>query len=183
MIQVVLETHAISEDNEHGIASGWCHSRLSPRGRLLARVLGDRRRDDGIRAVFTSDLLRAIETAELAFGESPIPIFHDWRLRECDYGELNGAPRDVVHGARLARLYEPYPGGESWQQALRRVRRCLDDLPSRWEGARVLLIGHIATRWALEHYLGGRSLEDLVGEEFRWREGWEYLLEGAAPAT
>jgi hypothetical protein len=40
----------------------------------------------------------------------------------------------------------------------------------------VLVIGHIATRWAFEHHLNGVRLEDLADEEFRWREGWEYLV-------
>ena len=44
------------------------------------------------------------------------------------------------------------------------------------EGARVLVIGHVATRWAFEHYLNGVSLDDLVEAEFNWREGWEYTL-------
>ncbi|MGH3547500.1 MAG: histidine phosphatase family protein [Pseudonocardiaceae bacterium] len=46
----------------------------------------------------------------------------------------------------------PYPGGESWAQAVLRVRGFLYDLPSRWEGQRILVIGHVATRWALDHY-------------------------------
>jgi bisphosphoglycerate-dependent phosphoglycerate mutase len=45
-----------------------------------------------------------------------------------------------------------------------------------WEGQRVLLIGHVATRWGLDHFIGGAGLEDLAGEDFAWREGWEYLL-------
>jgi alpha-ribazole phosphatase/probable phosphoglycerate mutase len=38
-----------------------------------------------------SDLKRAIETVEVAFAGSGIPVLIDWRLRECDYGQLNGA--------------------------------------------------------------------------------------------
>ena len=69
-----------------------------------------------------------------------------------------------------------YPGGESWRQAVDRVGRVLPDLQSRWEGERVLIIGHVATRWALDHLIDGRSLEELCGEEFGWREGWEYSV-------
>ena len=174
--QIVFETHSITEDNERGIATGWHHGRLSDRGRLLARELGERRRNDGIQAVFTSDLRRAIETAEIAFGETPIPIHQDWRLRECNYGERNGTPRDELERARRKHLDHPHPGGESWRQAIRRVEPFLDDLRVRWRSGRVLLIGHIATRWALEHYLNGVPLEDLAGAEFTWRAGWEYSL-------
>jgi 2,3-bisphosphoglycerate-dependent phosphoglycerate mutase len=177
VIQVVFETHSISEDNERAAASGWSHSRLSPRGRELARELGQRRRGDGIDAVFSSDLRRAAETAEIAFAESAIPILLDWRLRECDYGELNAGPAAEHVAGRARFLDQPYPAGESWRQAAARVGRFVADLPSRWEGKRVLVIGHVATRWGLEHYLAGMALEELVEAGFSWQEGWEYRLD------
>jgi 2,3-bisphosphoglycerate-dependent phosphoglycerate mutase len=174
--QIVFETHSWSEDNEQKLASGWRHSRLSERGRVLASELGMRRRDDGIEAVFTSDLERAAETARIAFGNSPIPILCDWRLRECDYGNLNGMPASELHQHRRRHLDEPYPGGESWRQAVQRGALFLRDLPLRWEGARVLVIGHVSTRWVLDHFIDGISLEDLMDANFNWREGWEYRL-------
>src|SRR5215831_17034030 len=97
MTSIVFETHCLSVDNERGIASGWNHSALSERGRELALELGDRRRDDGIDVVVTSDLRRAAETVAIAFARSAIPVLHDWHLRECDYGDLNGAPTSEVH--------------------------------------------------------------------------------------
>jgi 2,3-bisphosphoglycerate-dependent phosphoglycerate mutase len=177
VIQVVFETHSISEDNEREVASGWSHSMLSPRGRVLARELGQRRRRDGIDAVFSSDLRRAVETAETAFADTAVPVLLDWRLRECDYGELNARPASEHAGGRARYLDEPYPGGESWRQAVTRVGRFLGDLPFRWAGKRVLVIGHVATRWGLDYYLGGVTLEELVAADFGWREGWEYSLE------
>ena len=35
---------------------------------------------------------------------------------------------------------------------------------------------HATTRWGLGHFLGGISLEDLIEQDFAWREGWEYEL-------
>jgi 2,3-bisphosphoglycerate-dependent phosphoglycerate mutase len=175
-IQIVFETHSLSEDNENGIATGWHDGRLSERGRILARELGVRRRHDDIQAVFVSDLGRAVETARVAFGQTPNVILADWRLRECDYGALNGQPAAELHRDRRRYLDTPYPGGESWRQAIARVGRALPDLRLRWEGGRVLIIGHVATRWALDHLLNGVSLEELIVADFNWREGWEYTL-------
>lgn len=45
-IEVVFETHALSEDNERGIATGWLPGRLCERGRADAVEMGRRRRDD-----------------------------------------------------------------------------------------------------------------------------------------
>ncbi|MBB4914209.1 histidine phosphatase family protein [Streptosporangium saharense] len=175
-VDLVFETHSTSEDNERGVATGWLPGKLSERGRALAAELGERRRADGFAAVFTSDLARAAETARLAFGDSGVPILHDWRLRECDYGDWNGGPAAEVHGERSAYLDRPYPGGESWRQAVRRVGGFLGDLSPRWAGSRVLVIGHVATRWAFDHLVEGRPLEELAVADFAWREGWEYRL-------
>jgi broad specificity phosphatase PhoE len=71
-VELVYETHSISVDNERGIATGWLPGELSAEGRRLAYALGERRRNDGIDCVFTSDLRRAVETAEIAFEGSPI---------------------------------------------------------------------------------------------------------------
>lgn len=175
-IEIVYETHSTSEDNERGVASGWAHSRLSPVGRDQARSLGERRRDDGLDVVFSSDLRRAAETAEIAFGGSHLPVLLDWRLRECDYGAETQSPVTRHHQQRCDHLRVPYPAGESWSGAVGRVGRFLDDLPLRWSGGRVLVIGHVATRWALDHLVDGVPLERLCDADFAWQEGWTYSL-------
>lgn len=175
-IELVFETHSTSEDNERGRASGWLPGRLSERGRAQAQDLGRRRCSDGIAAVFSSDLGRAMETTTIAFGGSAIPVLYDWRLRECDYGQHNGMPARELHASRREYLDRPYPGGESWRQAVARVAAFLDDLPVRWSGRRLLVVGHLATRWGLDHVIGGVPLEDLDAAGLTWQEGWEYRL-------
>ena len=181
-IELVYETHSTTIDNETGLATGWLEGTLSERGRVQAAELGERRRDDGLAAVFTSDLGRAIETAEIAFAQSEVPVEHDWRLRECDYGELNGAPVAEIDGAgRVRRIAEPFAGGESYRQVVERTRKFLNDLFPELDGSRVLLIAHSANRWALQHLLLGAPLEEVVGAAFDWQEGWEYALPGELP--
>ena len=172
MTTVVFETHSTSEHNEAGIATGWLGGALSSIGRSQAVELGERRRDDGIEVVYASDLWRAVETAAIAFEGTAIPLRVDWRLRECDYGELNGMPRSILDEQRVSRIDEPWPGGESWRRAVARVSSFLDEV----RGGRVLVIGHVATHWALEHRTRARALEELAAEEFDWKPGWEYAL-------
>jgi broad specificity phosphatase PhoE len=54
-ISLVFETHSTTVDNERGRATGWLPGLLSEQGRVQARRLGDRRRNDGITAAFSSD--------------------------------------------------------------------------------------------------------------------------------
>ena len=70
-LELVVETHSTSIDNERGVATGSLDGELSERGRAQARALGERRSDDGIAAVFSSDLGRAVETVRVAFGVRP----------------------------------------------------------------------------------------------------------------
>jgi broad specificity phosphatase PhoE len=175
-VRLVYETHSTSEDNERGIATGWLGGALSATGREQAAALGRRRRDDGLDVVVASDLNRAVETAQIAFVGSAVPVLVDWRLRECDYGRLNGMPRTVLDAERAQHVDEPWPEGESWRQAVTRVTGFLDELARTRDGQRVLLIGHVATRWALDHRLRGVPLETLVEEPFAWQEGWDYTL-------
>jgi alpha-ribazole phosphatase/probable phosphoglycerate mutase len=175
-VEIVYETHSTTTDNENGIATGWLGGRLSAEGRRQAAELGERRRDDGIAAAFVSDLDRARETAEIALGRSSVPLFQDARLRECDYGELNGMPVARLAAERARHVEEPWPGGESYGQVVDRTRTFLGELAASWKGRRVLLIAHSANRWALQCLLEGADLRDLVDAPFAWRPGWRFDL-------
>jgi broad specificity phosphatase PhoE len=177
VIELVYETHSTTTDNEAGIATGWLEGRLSDRGRQHAKALGERRRNDGIDAVYSSDLGRAVETAQIAFSGSEIPLFQDRRLRECNYGRLNGRPVPEIDVLRLDHVDVPFPGGESYRDVVERTRSFLGDLPAELDGGRVVLIAHSANRWALEHLLQGKELEELVTAPFDWQEGWYYRLD------
>lgn len=175
-LELVYETHAITTDNEAGIATGWLPGVLSERGRETAAELGRRRRRDGLAAIYVSDLARALEMVAIAFEGSAIPVVTDSRLRECDYGALDGMSTTVLSRERSLHVHLPWPEGESYEAVARRTRHLLSDLVARWDGARVLLVGHSANKWALDHLLRGADLSTLVSAALVWQEGWEYLV-------
>ena len=172
MLELIYETHSTTTDNESGHATGWLPGELSEEGRAQAVELGARRRDAD--AVFSSDLGRALETVAIAFGGSELPVFYDWRLRECDYGVLNGAPAAELEVAKHVDV--PFPGGESYRDVVARVERFLDDVRRGWDGKRVVAVSHAAPRWALQHLLDGAALEELVGAPFDWQPGWTFRV-------
>ena len=134
---------------------------------LRIRMAG---RFDPMLAVHTSDLEPLPHQIQAVYGE----LIQRTPLRFLPVAEL--------HAGRREHLDRPYPGGESWRQAVARAGRFLGDLPLRWNGQRILLIGHVATRWALDHFIGGIPLEDLVEQDFAWQGGWEYRLSYVPPA-
>ena len=175
-VSIVYETHSTTMDNENGIATGWLPGELSTAGRAQARELGERRRDDNIAAIYVSDLARALETVRIAFEGSAVPVVVDARLRECNYGRFNGMPAAQLHNERASHVDVAWPDGESYEEVVRRTRPLLADVLARWDNERVLLVGHSANWWALDHLLDGRDMNELVVRDFDWRPGWEYTL-------
>lgn len=171
-MRLIYETHSLTVDNENGIATGWLPGELSAMGREHAAEIGPRRAD--VEVVFSSDLRRAVQTVELS--GLTVPHLQDWRLRECNYGELNGAPVGSL-APRRHRIDQPFPGGQSYNDVLELTKSFLADV-RRWYADRtVLIIAHSANRWSFDHLLGSRRpLADLVDAPFEWRPGWEYHL-------
>jgi broad specificity phosphatase PhoE len=177
-VEIIFEYHSTSTDNEASVASGWNDPPLSDKGREQAKELGERRRGERIDAVFPSDLRRAGETAEIAF--PGVPAYPDARLREYDYGSMTGSPPAVIHAERPRRVQTPFPDGESLADVAIRVRCLLDAIARDWDGKCVVVIGHGATKLALDHLLGGMSLEDAASQTFTWEPippRYRYLLE------
>jgi broad specificity phosphatase PhoE len=130
-----------------------------------------------VQAVITSDLRRAVETVQIAFGGEEMPVRLEPRLRECNYGDLNGAPAGEVSSLRIRHLTDPFPNGESYQDVVNRTADLLTELALTYaDGAHLLVVGHSANRWALQHLLEGGELALLVSSNFQWQPGWHFEL-------
>jgi 2,3-bisphosphoglycerate-dependent phosphoglycerate mutase len=172
---LLFETHSTSTDNEAGVASGHGDVDLSRLGERQAAELGERYRLDPPDVVYTSDLRRSWRTAEIAFGHT-LPVVRDRRLRECDYGSLTGQPGTVIATMREQTIDQPFPGGESYAQVVRRVAEWLDEV-RHGHAKRVLVIGHRATHYAIDHLVSGVALRTAVLRPFTWQPGWSYQVD------
>jgi broad specificity phosphatase PhoE len=176
MVTVIFEAHGGSVDNEAGRASGHHDAELSALGREHAEALGHRYRDVAITAVFCSDLQRSYATGEIAFAGRDIPVIRDDRLRECDYGTFTSQDRAVVDKERPARISKPFPEGESYEECAERVKRFLSQILTDYDGKTVMIIGHRATQYVLEHVINGLPLHTAATAPWQWRPGWTYHL-------
>lgn len=175
MKTLIFESHSTSEDNERGIASGHLNSALSAKGILQAQTLGDRYQGMPIDMIYCSDLDRSRETARIAFGSRGIPIVEDRRLREWDYGQFNGASASEVERLKIRHILDPFPGGESLSEAIGRIADVIDEI-SVTSPETVLIIGHRAVFYTLEHRFKKLPLEVLVVKPWNWQPSWKYLL-------
>jgi len=173
MITLIFEAHGTTFDNEAHLASGHNDVELSPLGIQQSKEMGERYKDDHFDAIFCSDLQRAYKSAEIGFGDK-WPIIKDARLRECDYGDLTQHSSDEVGEEKPKRITTPFPNGESYEQTSERMRSFLEDLLKDYDGKRVMVIGHRATQYGLEHWIKRLSLEEIIHAPWKWQPGWIY---------
>ena len=160
-VEIIFEAHGTTHDNEAHLSSGHNDVELSPLGVQQSKEMGERYRDDHFDAIFCSDLQRAYKSAEIAFGDK-FSIIKDARLRECDYGDLTRRPSDEVTPKKSKRIHEPFPNGESYEQTSERMKSFLQDLLRDYNEKRVMIIGHRATQYGLEHWIKGFPLEEII---------------------
>lgn len=175
MVEIIFEAHGTTFDNEAHLSSGHNDVALSPLGIEQSKEMGERYRDNHFDAIFCSDLQRAFKSAEIGFSDK-WPIIKDARLRECDYGDLTQHPSEEVDREKPQRISVPFPNGESYMQTTARMKSFLDDLSKDYAGKRIMIIGHRATQYGLDHLINGVSLEQLVSTHFKWQPGWRYEL-------
>ena len=176
MVKIIFEAHGTTFDNESHISSGHNDVALSSLGEQQSKEMGERYKNDHFDVIFTSDLQRAYKSAEIAFGNKS-PIIQDKRLRECNYGEFTQKPSDIVDAEKPNHLTKPFPHGESYFQTCARMKSFLEDLFKNHNGKRVMIIGHRATQYGLDHIIDNAPLKYLVSAKFKWQPGWEYNLE------
>lgn len=185
-IEITLVRHGETEANAASIWQGQGDAALSARGRDQASSLSERLGDVDFDLVVSSDLVRTLETAEIA-GLQPVP---DPAWREMDIGAWEGLTRDEVRerfSDQLDRIAQgdrdvPMGGGESWTEFSARIDGAIDGLRDRVEpGSRVLVIAHggvihsaLATRlgfrgtrpWPIARILNSAVSELVVADDW-----------------
>lgn len=176
MVSIVFESHSTTFDNEAHLSSGWNDIALSPLGERQSIALRDRYADEPFDAIFCSDLQRSHLSGDVAFAHRGIPVLRDPRLRECDYGDLTQKESSLVTAEKPNRIDTPFPNGESYRESMTRMRSFLEDLLRDHDGQRVMIIGHRATQYGLEHWIKGVDLKEAVIAPWKWQPGWTYTL-------
>ena len=173
--KIIYFVHGTTYDNINKKCSGWKDITLTELGRNQAINLG-RNNKYKFDELFTSDLIRAVETATLAF-PNMIPI-KDKRLRECNYGDFDGAYKSKV-------VYEehisiPFNNGESLLDVEARIRDFCEYLKENFDGKTVAVVAHKAPQLALDVITKGCTWQEAIDNDWRkhkaWQPGWEYII-------
>lgn len=180
-IQITYFVHGTTNDNLQHISSGWKDAELSELGIEQGKKLKDDTKDKTFDVVFCSDLVRAHRSAKLAW-EGMYPIISDARLRECSYGDLNGASSDIVEPMQEKECIEkPFPNGESYEDVKARMSDFLTFLKENYDGKYVAIVAHKAPQLSLDVLLKGKTWDQALAEDWRktksWKPGWEYQVD------
>ena len=174
--KIIYFVHGTTTDNTEGKCSGWKQVKLTELGRERAIKLGEIRKDTHLDIIFTSDLIRAIDSANLAFPN--IEHKQDKRLRECNYGDLDGKDKELI--VYEEHINEPFPNGESLKDVEKRIASFIEYIEENYKGKTVGIVAHRAPQLAFEVLIKGITWEEANKNDWRktksWQPGWEYII-------
>jgi glucosyl-3-phosphoglycerate phosphatase len=158
-IRIWLVRHGETEWNATKRAQGQADVPLNEAGRLQAQVAAAQLDGVNLAGVYSSDLSRAIDTAEPIARAHGLEVVTDQAFREIDQGEWEGLGLEEIR-ARWpdlwgpARHYVQRPGGESPEQVQKRALEGMARVVERHKGT-VAIVSHGGTiRWIVADALG-----------------------------
>ncbi len=171
MSTLLLVRHGITEFNSTRRFAGYTDIEMSAAGYRQAERLRERLADEKIDAVYSSDLKRALVTAEVISSRHKLDIITCPELREVNYGNVEGLTFEEI-----SRLYPEvaesiisfspqlkFPGGESFEGFIERTSKFLDKLERHAPEQTILIVSHSGPLRVL--------LCDLLGlDQSHWRQ-------------
>ncbi len=150
MSKLLLVRHGITEFNSTRRFAGYSDVEMSADGYRQVERLRDRLLDEKIDAVYSSDLKRALVTAEVISSGREVDIVTCSELREVNYGSCEG-----LTFQEISRLYPEvaelitnfslrlkFPEGESFEEVIKRTITFLDKLEKHTPSETILIVSH-----------------------------------------
>jgi broad specificity phosphatase PhoE len=161
---ILLIRHGQSRGNAERRFGGHTETPLSPRGRKQAEATAKTiAYEGGLTAIYSSDLPRAVDTAEPLSRLTDLPIITSKELRERSVGVMEGltfeeaAKRHPEQYQALLRrdMTHVLLGGESYRQLLDRASSYVEQIMLDHRGGRVAIYSHTGTICILTLHLMG----------------------------
>ncbi len=161
--RILLIRHGQSRGNAEGRFGGHTATPLSERGRAQAEATARALAAENVTAIYSSDLLRAVETATPLADALDLEINRAEAFRERGVGRMEGltfaeaaARFPEGYAALLRRDFEHVlEGGESYRQMLDRSARALDSVIDANRGGTLAVFSHTGTIGILTLHLMG----------------------------
>ena len=164
MTEFLLVRHGETDWNRDRRFQGHADPPLNETGREQARTLASELAGESLDAVYTSDLARANETAEIIARRLGVPVVVDAELREIDVGEWQGLTWPEIEERFPDGVRNWHERGHGWERgetydALgERVVRALGRIGAEHPAGRILIVGHGGTVRSVRALIEGRSV-------------------------
>jgi broad specificity phosphatase PhoE len=161
--RLYLVRHGQSDGNAEGRFGGHSPTPLSALGKQQAELTAQVLAKEKINAIYSSDLLRAIQTAQPLAKMLDLPIIATAAFRERKVGVLEGKtfdeskaehPKDY-YALVNRNIHHVITGGESYRQLLRRATGELHEVLRTHQGENVVIFSHTGAICYLTLYLIG----------------------------
>ena len=166
MTELLLVRHGETDWNRERRFQGHADPPLNDTGREQARELAEQLAGERIDAVYTSDLRRARETAEIVASPLGAEVVALRELREIDVGSWQGLtwPEIEERHPDGVRRWEVdghgWDGGETYEELGERIVAVLTEIAARHPAQRVLVVGHGGTVRATRAFVEGVSVAE-----------------------
>ena len=160
MTRILLARHGETDWNRVGRWQGHADQPLNDAGRSQAAELAERLAGDGIAAVYTSDLVRASQTASIVADRLGLTVVEDAGLREIDVGSWSGLTRAEVE-QRFPQGYARWLGGEighdgeTREELTERVVGAVERIAAEHPEGTILVVTHGGAIRAIRRHASG----------------------------
>ena len=156
-MKYIFVRHGKTHFNEIQLKQGWCASPLTKQGIKAIENMAEQLKDYTIDAAYTSPILRAKHTAQMILKNPTVLLNEDKRLKEVNFGLLEGLPCLFVDKLHLESsdwlndLQMDYSGyeGENVEDVIQRHFDLLDEIEKKFQkDDTILMVGHGCSLYA-----------------------------------
>jgi len=155
MSNIILIQHCQSEHHINNMSGGWTDTPLTELGRYQAEKIGERLKgfvEKNDYALYSSDLLRASQTADIVGAQLNLDVILEKDFREINSGIAAGKTKEWANSNRNPRAkdefdldYREFQGGENWREFYSRVSTCMDKIYKSEREKSFLIVTHGGT--------------------------------------
>ena len=156
-MKYIFVRHGKTHFNEIQLKQGWCDSPLTKQGIKEIENMAEQLKDYTIDAAYTSPILRAKHTAQMILKNHAVLLNEDKRLKEVNFGLLEGLPCLFVDKLHLESSdwlndlqldYSEYEG-ENVEDVIQRHFDLLDEIEKKFQkDDTILMVGHGCSLYA-----------------------------------
>lgn len=169
MTRVILVRHGETNWNRTKRYQGHSDIALNQTGIVQAQRIGMRLAAEKIQAVYSSDLLRAVQTATHIADKHGLPVLQRQELREINFGNWEGLTYEQIIVDNRDLITEIYngnssacmPNGESFEILGKRAMSVMEECVQKHQGENIVVVAHGGTLRTILCNVLGRNLSEV----------------------